>query len=224
MPQPSHRDHGVTGTTHWLLDEELAARSKVRVAAPPALLRHEEIVQPVAAAEVGVSVPPRRNFVVLVGGLVTALLVYALLSSAAVVGAFEEAFPGEDVAAVHVTASVDEPGARELADLRFLLALTPSATVEPSTEPTSPGKANKPKDSKSPGSDDGVLPPLPPPPPPPPLIPEIRPREIPGVEVPSLPRVEVPELPLETGLQLLRTRVETKRATGLEPATLSLEG
>lgn len=202
MPQQSHRDHGVTGPTHWLLDEELAARSKVRVAAPPALLRHEEIVQPAAVADEGVPIPPRRNFVVLVGGLVTALLVYALLSSAAVVGALEEAFPDEDAATVRVTASVDEPGARELADLRSLLALTPSATTQSPTEPTSSRKPNKPKDSK-PGTDDGVLPPLPAPPAPPPLIPEIQRPEIPGVEAPQSPRVQVPELPLESDLQLL---------------------
>jgi hypothetical protein len=202
MPQQADRDHGVTGPSHWLLDEELAARSKVRVAAPPALLRHAEIVQAAPATDERVTVPPRHNFVVLVGGLVTALLVYALLSSAAVVGAFEEAFPDEDVVTVRVTASVDEPGARELADLRSLLALTPSAATQPSTEPTSSGKPNKPKDSKSPGTDDGVLPPLPPPPAPPPLIPEIQLPEIPGVEVPSRPKVDVPELPLETDLRL----------------------
>src|SRR5215207_3540404 len=89
----------VTGPSHWLLDEELAARSSnVRVAAPPALFRHPEIVQTAPAADEPVPVPPRRNFVVLAGGLVTALLVYALLSSAAVVGALDEVFPEEDVA------------------------------------------------------------------------------------------------------------------------------
>jgi hypothetical protein len=189
MPQ-SHSDHGVTGQRHWLLDEELSSSSNGRVARPAALERVELPDAPFLATAT-VTLPPRHNFVLLLGGLVSALLVYALLSSAAVVGALDEVFPRGQADPVRITATFEEPGAGQLPELRTLLARTPdrtrerraatsSATIERSTSPTSPAP------------DDGVVPPLPLLPASPPLIPEI---EIPPVEVPQLLKLEVPEVP-----------------------------
>lgn len=193
MPQ-SHRDHGVTGTTHWLLDEELRTSSRGRVVRPAVLEPVETIPVP-ATPTVTVSEPPRRNFVLFAAGLVTALLVYALLSSAAVVGALEESVAGEHEGSIRVIATLDHPSARELAELRTLLA-RPAPTAErpsargPSIETQKP---KSPQSPNAPGLDGGILPPLPPPPAPPPVIPEIPP-ELPAVEIPPLPTLEVPEL------------------------------
>jgi hypothetical protein len=77
-----------------------------------------------------VTLPPRRNLVLLLAGLVAALLVYALLSSAAVVGALEEVVSGENGAPVGITATFDEPSHRELSELRTLLTRTPAAARE----------------------------------------------------------------------------------------------
>jgi hypothetical protein len=129
----------------------------------------------------------------LVAGLVTALLVYALLSNAAVVGALDEVFPDEGARPLSITTS-DEPRASELAELRGLLALRPPATAERPSALNTASAAQKPKGGKKStptSSDDGVLPPLPPPPAPPPILPEVR---IPAVEVPPLPEIEVPRL------------------------------
>ena len=191
MPQ-SHSDHGVAGQRHWLLDEELSSSSNGRVTRP-AVLERAELPRAPALATDTVTLPPRRNFVLLLAGLVAALLVYALLSSAAVVGALEEVFPSDEGGPVRITATFDEPPARELSELRTLLARTPAATRERGA-PKAPGNTTKEK-SAGPGPggpDDGVLPPLPPPPAPPPLIPEV---ELPPVEVPPLPEVEAPKLP-----------------------------
>lgn len=198
MSEQSHRDHGVTGQSHWLLDEELASRSKGqgRVVVPtPALLLHEQVVSVPRAAGETAEVPPRRHFLPLLAAMVAAVLVYALLRSADVGGALEEVFARDDGGAIRVTASLDEPGAREVAELRSLLALTPGATIEAPAAQDTTVKPKKSKGSKQPGSgsDDGVLPPLPPPPPP--LIPEINVPEIPGVEVPKLREVPALELP-----------------------------
>jgi hypothetical protein len=193
MPQQSHRDHGVTGQ-HWLLDQELASLSKGR-AARPAALERVEVPLPDVAAIGDAAVPPRHNFVLFVAGLVTALLVYALLSNTAVVGALDEVFPNEGVRPLRITAA-DEPRASEFAELRGLLALRPPAPVERGSTPSNAPATQKPKSGKKSnlsGPDDGVLPPLPPPPAPPPVIPEIPP-EIPAVEVPPLPELGVPEL------------------------------
>ena len=189
MPQQPHRDHGVTGTTHWLLDEELASLGSRRRAGTPAALRHEAVEVPVPRATVTIEEPPHRNFLVLVAGLVTALLVYALLSSADVVGALEEVYPGGGGDSIRIGATVEEPGARELAELRALLAATPGATIKRPVAPGAPSSSGKPKASSgsNPGPDDGVTPP----PPPPPIIPEIP---LPGVEVPPLPELEAQEL------------------------------
>ena len=196
MPQQSHRDHGVSGQ-HWLLDEELTSVSKSR-AARPAALEPVEIVPSPVAVNSGAAVPPQRNFVVLVAGLVTALLVYALLSNAEVVGAFDDVFPNEGARPLSITAA-NEPGPSEFAELRGLLALRPPATVErPSSLNTAPA-TEKPKDgnrSTPSEPDDGVLPPLPPPPAPPPILHEVP--QIPAV--PPLPAVGVRELPTGTEL------------------------
>jgi len=188
MPQQPHRDHGVTGTTHWLLDEELASLGSRRRTGTPAALRHEAVEVPMPTATATVEAPPRHNFLMLVAGLVTALLVYALLSSSDVIGALEEVYPGTGSDSIRISATMEEPGARELAELRALLASTPGASIErpASSSPSSSLKPNAPVGS-TPGPDDGVNPP----PPPPPVIPEVR---LPGVEVPPLPRLEVPEL------------------------------
>ena len=213
MSEQSHRDHGVTGRSHWLLDEELASRSKGqgRVVVPtPALLLHENVLPVPRATGKTAEVPPRRHFVPLLAAMVAAVLVYALLRSADVGSALEEVLADDNGGAFRVPASLDEPGAREVADLRSLLALTRGATIEVPGAQDAQARPKKPKSSKQPGSgsDDGVLPPLPPPPPP--LIPEINVPEIPGVEVPKLPEVPVLERPsvpelLEpvTGSQLL---------------------
>ena len=146
MPQQTHRDHGVTGTTHWLLDEELASLGNRRRTGTPAALRHEAVEVPVPAAAATVAPPPpRRNLLVLVAGLVTALLVYALLSSSDVVGALEEVYPGTGSDSIRISATMEEPGARELAELRALLASTPGATVEPSANSSPSSSSGKPK-------------------------------------------------------------------------------
>ena len=195
MPQQPHRDHGVTGTTHWLLDEELASLGNRRRMGTPTALRHEAVEVPVPTAAATIAEPPRHNVLGLVAGLVTALLVYALLSSADVVGALEEVYPGVGGDSIRIGATIEEPGAGELAELRALLAATPGATIErpvAAGAPSSSGKQKAP--GSNPGPDDGVTPP--PPPPPPPVIPELPLPEVPGVEVPPLPRLEVPERPL----------------------------
>lgn len=189
MPQ-SHSDHGVAGQRHWLLDEELSSSSNGRVARPAVLERAEPPSAPVLATAT-VTLPPRRNFLLLLAGLVAALLVYALLSSAAVVGALEGTLPGDDGGPVRITATFDEPSHRELAELRTLLARTPAAARELGA-PTTPTTTEKPAAPGPGDTDDGVLPRLPPPPAPPPLIPEIQ---LPPVEVPPLPELEAPRLP-----------------------------
>jgi hypothetical protein len=195
MPQQPHRDHGVTGTTHWLLDEELASLGSRRRAGTPAALRHEalEVATPTATATVA-EPPPKRNFLVLVAGLVTALLVYALLSSADVVGALEPVYPDGGGHAIRIGATIEAPRAGELAELRALLAATPGAT-----RPVAPGASSSSRKPKAPGSNpgplDGVTPPPPPPPPPPtPIAPELPLPKVPGVEVPPRPKLEVTEL------------------------------
>jgi hypothetical protein len=191
MPQ-SHRDHGVAGQRHWLLDKELSCSSNGRAARPAVLERSEPPSAPVLATAT-VTLPPRRNFMLLVAGLVAALLVYALLSSAAVVGALEEVLPSDDRGPVRITATFDEPAPRELSQLHTLLARTPAAarergaptsfTTTTTEKPAGPGPGD---------TDDGILPPLPPPPAPPPLLPEI---ELPPVKVPPRPELEAPKLP-----------------------------
>jgi hypothetical protein len=130
----------------------------------------------------------------LVAGLATALLVYALLSSADVVGVLEEVYPGDGGDPILISATTEEPGAGEFAGLHGLLAATPGATIEPQVGPKASTSSGKPQAavSSNPEPDDGVTPP--PPPAPPPVIPEVPVRELPGVEVPPLPRLEVPEL------------------------------
>lgn len=195
MPQQPHRDHGVTGTTHWLLDEELASLGSRRRAGTPAALRHEAVEVPVPTAAATIAEPPKGTFLRLVAGLVTALLVYALFSSADVVGALEEVYPSRAGDSIRIDATIEEPGARELPELRGLLAWTPGATIERPVGPTAPspsGNSKAPSDS-NPGPDDGVNPP--PPPAPPPVIPEIPLPGVPGVEGPPLPELEAPELP-----------------------------
>jgi hypothetical protein len=218
MPQ-SHRDHGVAAHRHWLLDEELRTSSRGR-AARPAVLEPVEIIPLPATPVAAVSDPPRRNFVLFAAGLVTALLVYALLSSAAVVGALEEALAGEQEGSIHVIATFEPPSAREVAELRSLLA-RPAPTAERPIARESSIETQKPKSPQTPnapGPDDGVLPPLPPPPAPPPIS-EIP--EVPALEIPPLPALEARA---STPAGTARASLSTKRATGLEPATLSLEG
>src|SRR5918996_4196780 len=198
MSEQSHRDHGVTGRSHWLLDEELASRSKGqgRVVVPtPALLLHENVLPVPGATGETAEVPPRRHFLPLLAATIAAVLVYALLRSADVGSALEEVFAGDNGDPIRVTASLEAPSGREIAELRSLLALTAAATIEGPAAQDAQARPKKPKSSKQPGSgsDDGVLPPLPPPPPP--LIQEINVPEIPGVEVPKLLEVPVLELP-----------------------------
>lgn len=190
MPQ-SHSDHGVAGQRHWLLDEELSSSSNGRVARPAVLERAERPQAPVLATAT-VTLPPRRNFVLLLAGLVAALLVYALLSSAAVVGALEGTLPGDDGGPVRITATFDEPAARELSELHMLVARTPAAARERGATSRTTTTTEKPAGPGPGEMDDSVLPPLPPPPAPPPLIPEIG---FPPVEVPPLPELEAPRLP-----------------------------
>lgn len=193
MPQ-SHRDHGVAAQRHWLLDEELRTSSRGR-AARPAVLEPVRMIPAPATPTATVSEPPRRNLVLFAAGLVTALLVYALLSSAAVVGALEEGLAGEHEGSIRVIATFDPPTARELAELRTLLD-GPAATSERPSAGGSSIEAQKPKSPQNPnvpGPDDGVFPPLPSPPAPPPIVPEVPP-EIPAVEIPPLPTLEVSDL------------------------------
>lgn len=196
MSEQSHRDHGVTRQSHWLLDEDLVARSKGEgraVVPTPALLLHDKVLPiPLAPGDTA-EVPPRRNFVFLLAAMVAAVLVYALLRSADVGSALEEVFRPDNSGTIRVTASLGEPGAREIAELRSLLALTPGATIDVPARQDAQAKPKKPKKQPGSGSDDGVLPPLSPPPPP--LIPEINVPEIPGVDVPKLPEAPVLELP-----------------------------
>src|ERR671910_3867597 len=113
MSEQSHRDHGVTGQSHWLLDEELASRSKGRVVVPtPALLLHEKVLPVPHAVGEAAEVPPRRHFLPLLAAMVAAVLVYALLRSADVGSALEDVFAGDDGGTIRVTASFEEPGAR----------------------------------------------------------------------------------------------------------------
>jgi hypothetical protein len=131
--------------------------------------------------------------VLLLAGLVAALLVYALLSGAGVVGALEEVFPNGEGGPTRITATFDEFASRELSELRTLLARTAVTTRERGASTSPATKTNEKPAGPGPSeTDDGVLPPLPPPPKPPPLIPEV---ELPPVEVPRLLKLELPPLP-----------------------------
>jgi hypothetical protein len=208
MQPQSHRDHGVAGPAHWLLDEELASPSSRPSRAPvPVLLRHdaaeprahERLLVPVAA-------PSRGNLGFFFAGLLAAVLVYLLLRNAAGAGALENVFAGGDEPQVRVTAALDEPGAREVASLHALLGArvladpdTVDAPRRSAGAPSGNGKPRTPEKPKSPPPPPpppgGLIPPLPPAPLPPPPSVEVPPLELPPLpEAPQLP--ELPTLPL----------------------------
>ena len=210
MPQ-SHRDHGVAEQRHWLLDEELRSSSNGRVARPAVLERSDD--PPPRPRRLRPSLePPRRNLVLLAAGLVTALLVYALLRappSWRPRGGPRRRARGLDSRHRDLRRP---PPASLPSSVRSWLG-RPRRESDPARVGL-PSRLQKPKGAQSPNvpPDDGVLPPLPPPPAPPPIIPEIPP-EIPAVEIPPLPALEVPEVPRLPELPELPLRYEAGDGT-----------
>jgi hypothetical protein len=209
MPQ-SHRDHGVAGQTHWLLDAELSPRSDARPVRPPrpALLRKE--------ARAGRTPPVGGDDEAQTGesalfalGFVVAFAIYLLFRATDPGGALQDRLSSER-SGRSVAVTVAEPEARlvgsEVAALRALLGTVPTPDrVRRESRParsSTPVQQKAPKEPKPPTTEEPILPVQPPAPLPAPdpvtLLPE-----------PLQPRNVIEDL---------------ERATGLEPATLSLEG
>jgi hypothetical protein len=203
--QKPQRDHGVAGKTHWLLDEELVPRGPMRVARPlPVLLRHDEGLEPTGERATEAPAPSSDAFRFALG-LLAALAIYLLLRAADVGGAMPGSVPNEgDEGSVVVTATPEarlEPA--ETAALRALLGRVPPPEVaRPMGRPASPSTSVDQQAPKQPIAEEPVLPLQPP-----------APRPAPD----SL--TLLPEVP-----QARKVIEDLERATGLEPATLSLEG
>jgi hypothetical protein len=194
MPQ-SHRDHGVAEGVHWLLDEELVARTRVRDTAAhlPALLRHDNSLDVSFAYSAEPGEPARSSFLLFLAALVGALFVYVLLHVADVGGAREGSPARADHDRSIVTATLAlEPRAGRIATIRARLQdamAVHAATPQPRTgEPGKPSTAKQPEQPKPPPPPDDILPPLPPPPAPLPL-PDLLP------ELPPVPELPLPRLP-----------------------------
>jgi hypothetical protein len=202
--QNLQRDHGVAGETHWLLDEELVPRSPTRVARPlPVLLRHDTALEPAGERVTEASAPSSDAFPFALG-LLAAVAIYLLLRGADVGGALQRA-PGDGAeGSVVVTATIGaELEGAEVAALRALLGRVPShSPSRPHVRSTSPSTPAGQAAPKPPATEESVTPPQPP------------------VTSPAPdPFTLLPEAP-----QPRKVFEDLERATGLEPATLSLEG
>jgi hypothetical protein len=202
--QKPQRDHGVAGKTHWLLDEELVPRGPMRVARPlPVLLRHDEGLEP--TGERATEAPARSSDAFRFAlGLLAALAIYLLLRAADVGGAMQGSVPTEgDEGSVVVTATPEARLERaETAALRALLGRVPPPDVAGPMDPASPSTSVDQQAPKQPTAEVPVLPLQPPAP-------------LPAPDSLTL----LPEVP-----QARKVMEDLERATGLEPATLSLEG
>jgi len=202
--QNLQRDHGVAGETHWLLDEELVPRRPTRGARPlPVLLRHDEALDRVDEGVTEAPAPSSDAFRFALG-LLAAAVIYLLLRGADVGGALQGAPREGDEESVVITGTIGaELEGAEVAALRALLGRIPSPNPSrPGGRPTTPSTPVDQQALKPPATEEPVLllqPPAPLPAPDPlTLLPEM-----------SQPRNAIEDL---------------ERATGLEPATLSLEG
>jgi hypothetical protein len=202
--QKPQRDHGVAGETHWLLDEELVPRGPMRVARPrPVLLRHDEGLVPRGERVTEAPAPSSDAFRFALG-LLAALAIYLLLRAADVGGALPGSVQTEgDEGSVVAMATPEARLERaETAALRALLERVPPPDLgRPMGRPASPSTSVDEQAPKQPTA--GQVLPLQPPAP------------LPA----SDPLTPLPEVP-----QARKVIEDLERATGLEPATLSLEG
>jgi hypothetical protein len=211
--QDLERDHGVAGETHWLLDEELVPRRPPRVARPlPAPLRHDTPLETPGERITEDAPPPTETFSFALG-LLAALAIYFILRAADVGGALQGSQAGESSAGsplVTATLTAEPEGRLESAEAAALRSLLGSAASSgPSRREDRPGGPSTPVDEQ-------------------PAPPEPPPTEEPEPVVPLQPPAP---LPVPDPLALLREVPQPRkviedleRATGLEPATLSLEG
>jgi outer membrane biosynthesis protein TonB len=209
--QDLERDHGVAGETHWLLDEELVPRRPPQVTRPlPALLRHDTPLETPGEGITEDAPPPTDTFSFALG-LLAALAIYFILRAADVGGALQRSQAGESSAGsvvVTATLTAEPEGHLEGAEAAALRSLLGSAA---SSGP------NRGEDSPA-GPSTPVAEQAPPPPPPPteePVVPPQPPAPLPAPD----PLALLHEVP-----QPRKAIEELERATGLEPATLSLEG
>ena len=208
MPHAAERDHGVAGK-HWLLDEELAPRRKKATRRPlPVLLRHDDELPPVAAR----AEPPReaaRGRRPFPASLLALLVVYLLLRAADLGGALETPFShsGAD-GRIIVTAmlggehATSAEGAVEVAALRSLLGEVAQRDHGKAARSSTSARKPSRREPRSSTAIEELVPPIQPPAP----LPIADPSSV---------------LPPP---QLSKTVEDLERATGLEPATLSLEG
>ena len=204
MQKPQH-DHGVAGETHWLLDEELVPRGPMRVARPlPVLLRHDEGLVPKGERVTEAPAPSSDAFRFALG-LLAALAIYLLLRAADVGGALPGSVPteGDEGRVVAMAAPEARLERVETAALRVLLGRVPPRDLgRPMGRPASPSTSVEQQAPKQPTTEEPVLPLQPPAP------------------LPAPDRLRLlPEVP-----QARKVIEDLERATGLEPATLSLEG
>jgi hypothetical protein len=207
--QDLERDCGVAGKTHWLLEEELVPRRPLRVAPPlPALLRHD--APPETTGErITEAAPPSTDTFSFALGLLAALAIYFILRAADVGGAVQSSRPGDSSAGgVVVTATLTaEPEGRlagaERAALRSLLGR--AASSGRSRREDRPAGRSTAADEQAPQ--------------PPPAEEPVAP-----VQPPALLPVPDPLALLREAPQPRKAIEDLERATGLEPATLSLEG
>jgi hypothetical protein len=207
--QDLERDCGVAGKTHWLLDEELVPRRPLRVARPlPTLLRHD--APPETTGErITEAAPSSTDTFSFALGLLAALAIYLILRAADVGGALQGSRPGESSAGRTVlTATLAaEPEGRlagaERAALRSLLGRAASSGRS--------RREDRPAGRSTPVDEQASQPP---------------PTEEPVVPVQPLapPPVRDPLALLREAPQPRKAIEDLERATGLEPATLSLEG
>jgi hypothetical protein len=209
--QDLERDHGVAGETHWLLDEELVPRGPLHVARPlPALLRHDAPLE-APGERITEDAPPPTDTFSFALGLLAALAIYFILRAADVGGALQGSQAGESSAGspvVTATFTAEPEGRLESAEAAALRSLLGSAASSgPSRREDRPAGPSTPVDEQA-------APPQPPP-----------------TEEPVVPQQPPAPLPVPDPLALLREVPQPRkviedleRATGLEPATLSLEG
>jgi hypothetical protein len=199
--QNLHRDHGVAEETHWLLDEELDPRRPMRVARPlPVLLRHDPAPERAGEDVIEASAPSGEAFRFALG-LLAALAIYLVLRGADVGGALQGSVPSESgEGGVAVTAMLaGEPGARlEVAALRVLLGRIHSPNSNRQNGRAASPATRVDRQTPKPPATEEPVPPLQPPAP----------------------------LPAPDPLTLLPQKMieDLERATGLAPATVSVEG
>jgi hypothetical protein len=203
--QNTQRDHGVAGETHWLLDEELVPRGPMRVPRPlPVLLRHDEGLEPTGERVTEAPAPSSDAFRFALG-LLAALAIYLLLRAADVGGALQRSVPtesGEGGVVVTATPEARLEGAETAALRELLVRVPPPDLGRPMGRPAGPSTSVDQQVPKQPTTEGPVLPLQPPAP-------------LPSPD----PLTLLPEVP-----QARKVIEDLERATGLEPATLSLEG